>query len=992
MPLGRGGSRHLSYCCALALFSLRAADLSAPDQYEGRAVADIRFEPPTQPVTRADLGRLMPLHSGAPLHLAEVRSAIKKLYSTGLYSNIEVDTEPSANGVIVVIRTTEQWFVGPVEVRGKVNYPPNEGQIANAARLEMGTPFTDDEVQTAVKGIRSLLERNGLYLAKVEPRIERDPEHQEVALTFTVDTGKRARLTLPVITGDTRLPPEQLRKSARYKSLFRWKPATEDNVQRGVRNVRGKYQKADRLTADVSLDHSDYLADENRVRPTIDADGGPKVKITGQGAKVSKKTLQRYVPVFDEESVNRDLLVRGVANLRDYFQNQGYFDVQVDYQTANPDSDQENITYVVGLGDRHKVVRLDVTGNRYFKTDAIRERIFIRPKGTVRLRHGRYSDGFAKRDREAITALYQDNGFQDAKVTVNTIDDYEGKKGDVAVTIAIEESAQYKVAALNVEGITLPERTEIISPLASTPGQPFSKNNVALDRDYILNIYQSRGYVDAAFDWRMNPGPGPEEVSLTYVVNEGQPRFVRDVLLTGLRKTRHRLVDPNVLLKTGDSLSWTRMGEMQRRLYDLGVFDKVDMAIQNPQGDTENKYVLYHFTEGHRYYLGVGFGAELARIGGSQTSLQGAAGQTGFSPRASLEVSRLNMFGLGHSLNFKSRYSTLDRRVSLNYLAPRYRNVEGRNISFTALYDNTRDVRTFTARRFEASAQLSQKLSKPTTILWRYTWRDVAVDKNTLKITPFLIPLLAQTARIGMVSANLIQDRRDDPTNAHRGIYNTADLGLAYSAFGGNSDFLRFLVRNSYYKTIRGNLVLASNTEFGWIHPFNVPATLTPFDYIPLPERFFGGGSTSHRGFPDNQAGPRDATTGFPLGGNALVLHSTELRFPFVGENIDGVIFHDIGNVYSGLGNISFRFHQNSLTDFDNAVHAAGFGIRYRTPVGPVRVDLAYGINPPRFVGFQGTVAELLSAGVNPCQTLPGKCVEQSVRHFQFFFSIGQAF
>ena len=143
------------------------------------------------------------------------------------------------------------------------------------------------------------------------------------------------------------------------------------------------------------------------------------------------------------------------------------------------------------------------------------------------------------------------------------------------------------------------------------------------------------------------------------------------------------------------------MGGMQRRLYNLGVFDKVDMAIQNPQGDTENKYVLYHLTEGHRYYTAVGFGAE-SRASAAARPASTIPAAPPASPRAAaFEFSRLNLWGLGHSLNFKSRYSTLDRRVSLNYLAPRYRNVDGRNISVTALYDNTRDVLTFTARRLE---------------------------------------------------------------------------------------------------------------------------------------------------------------------------------------------------------------------------------------------------------------------------------------------------
>jgi outer membrane protein assembly factor BamA len=320
--------------------------------------------------------------------------------------------------------------------------------------------------------------------------------------------------------------------------------------------------------------------------------------------------------------------------------------------------------------------------------------------------------------------------------------------------------------------------------------------------------------------------------------------------------------------------------------------------------------------------MAIGFGAEIARIGGSQTSLNAPSGTTGFAPRGDLEVSRLNLWGLGHSLNFKGRYSTLDRRISLNYLAPRYRNVAGRNISFTALYDNTRDVLTFTARRLEGSVQVSNQLSKSTTALLRYTWRDVRVDQNTLKINPLLIPLVATPARVALIGGNIIQDRRDNAADAHHGYYNTLDASLVEHYFGGNRNFARFLARNSYYKTLFTDFVLASNTQFGWIHPFSITQPVNgpvvdPFDYVPISERFFGGGSMSHRGFPDNQAGPRDTLTGFPLGGNALLFHSTELRFPFIGDNMQGVVFHDMPNIYNDIGSISFRVHQNGLTDFN---------------------------------------------------------------------------
>ena len=145
-------------------------------------------------------------------------------------------------------------------------------------------------------------------------------------------------------------------------------------------------------------------------------------------------------------------------------------------------------------------------------------------------------------------------------------------------------------------------------------------------------------------------------------------------------------------------------------------------------------------------------------------------------------------------------------------------------------------------------------------------------------IPTLLVPQLLQPVRIGILSGNVVQDRRDNPADAHRGIYNTADVGLASKAFGSQRTFTRFLVRNATYTPIGKKLVFARQIEFGLIKPFSIPKGLTETDVIPLPERFFGGRSISHRGFGENQAGPRDigqpaapgapATqpTGFPLG------------------------------------------------------------------------------------------------------------------------------
>jgi outer membrane protein insertion porin family len=969
---------------ALAVSSAPAAVVN-PEEYQGRPIAGVRFEPPKQPIPTDQLHKMLDLRPRAALQPAQVRAAIKALYATGRFADVEIEAEPAGGGAVsLVVRTVEQWFIGPVEVKGKIKSPPNAGQLANATRLQLGQPYEENSLQTAVNSLENLLKRNGLYQASVQPQVTRDDEHQQVELTFVVDTGKRARLEQPAITGQPGMPEEKVASAAKYKGWFRWKYATADNVQAGLRNVENKYEKQDRLTAAVSLEGRQYDNAANRVKPTINVTGGPRVKITAEGAKVSGKNLKKYVPVYDEGTVNRDLLVQGARNLRDYFQAAGYFEADVDFRTETPGPDQERIVYVVNAGQRHKLASVEVQGNHYFKTEGIRERMFIQGAGFLYLRHGRYSQGFADRDGDAISALYRANGFRDVKVTIDTVDDYKGKKGSVGAIVHIEEGRQYFVSDLAITGAQQMSLAEITPHLALSKGQPFSEDNVALDRDYLLMVYQSRGFPDVIFDWKMSPGPGPQQFKVQYLITEGERRYVRDVVISGMHTTRWRLVKPLIDLKAGDPLSWTQMGDMQQGLYNLGVFDKVDMAIQNPQGGTQNKYVLYHLGEGNRYSVAVGAGAEFARIGGSQTSLNNPSGAAGFAPRGSLEVSRLNMWGLGHTVTLKGSYSTLDRRVSLNYFAPRYRNVEGRNISLTALYDNTRDVLTFTAKRYEGSVQLSQKISKATNALFRLSYRDARVDQSTLKIEPGLIPLLAQADHTALISSSLIQDRRDDPANAHKGIFNSADVGVSERAWGSTRNFVRFLGRNSYYHRAGANNVIASNTQFGWIAQFAAPAGIDPAIAIPLPERFFGGGSTALRGVPENQAGPRDALTGFPIGGNALLFHSTEFRFPFIGENIDGVFFHDMGNIYSSAGKISFRVHQRDLTDFDYMIHAAGFGVRYRTPLGPIRLDLAYSINPPSFMGLKGNYQDLLFGRATR--------VRQSVSHFQFFFSIGQAF
>ena len=953
--------------------------LAAPDDYEGKTVGAITFDPAVQPLTYDQLVSILDVKTGRMLRSEDVRASIQRLYGTGEYADIAVDATLQNGSVNLRFITTAALFIGYIGSEG-VPEPPNKGQIITAAKLQLGTEYSQGDVQQAVEGITGLLKRNGFFNPLIAPNIETHSDLQQVNVDFRIEPGKRARFGGINVTGNPGRPVEAILSATGWKgfhSLFPWRPLTDNRVQSGVDGVRSWYLKHDFLMAKVNLAAMPFDVETNRVFPTLDINPGPKVDVSIAGAKVSKARLRSLLPIYQERSVDTDLLREGSRDLVGYFQGQGYFEAEASYETSTSETGVQTIEYTVSKGGRHKLVLLDIEGNKYFTTPTLRERMYMTPAAFLRFPRGRYSREYRDRDITAIRDLYRASGFLDVQVTSRQIDDYQGKIDQIAVFIDISEGPQWYVSSLRVTGVPPDDEKYLRTILHSTEGQPYSDVNIANDRDNILQYYYDNGYPEAKFDFTSTPASDPHRQDLEFLVTPGRREYVRGVVVNGLRTTKPDLVRSRISLANGAALSQSQITESQRRLYDLGIFARVDTAIQNPEGEEPTKDVLYALEEARLYSFTSGFGAEIARIGGGTTTLDRPAGAAGFSPRVTLGVSRLNAFGLGHTATVQGLVSTLEQRALFQYLIPQLEGTTKLNLQFNVFFDNSKDVRTFSAQREEGSVQLGQRLSKANSVQYRFVYRNVSIIGTPL-VSPELIPLLSQPVRVALISGTFIHDRRDDPLDAHRGTYNTIDIGFAPHTFGSEISFGRVVARNATYHRVTKNITFARSTYFGSMN------RLAGIPEIPLAERFFSGGSSSQRAFPDLQAGPRDPTTGFPIGGNALFMNTLELRFPLIGDNIGGVLFNDMGNVYSSVDKISLRFHQRNLTDFDYGVQAFGFGIRYRTPIGPVRVDLSLSPNSPRFNGYKGTYEDLLFQRGTP--------VTQRINVFQFHLSLGQQF
>src|SRR5579864_3298341 len=453
-------------------------------QFEGRRIVDVQFSSP-QPLDPADLARAQPLKPGQPLRAEDVSHAIDGLFSTGCFEDIAVEVEPGSDGVRVRFVTKNATFVGGVSVEGSIMESPNRGQLTSAVNLSLGAPFHDEDIAHAAENVQHLLEANGLYEAEVTPSIERSDAAQQVFITLHVKEGKRAKYSTPVIEGNSMLSDDTILRITgwRIPIIHWWRKVTDARTRKGVQYLLAKYEKRDRLLARVELKKLDYDYERRLLHPDLSVDPGPQVKVKAVETKMSQRVLKRYVPVFEERTIDNDLLVEGKRNLHDYLQSQGYYDADVDFRVQPPQNDLETIEYVISRGERHKLVKLSIAGNKYFDTGTIRERMFMEP-ASFRIRHGRYNEVFRRKDEENISDLYRSNGFRDVKVS-SAVDDHDspGKTGELAVTVRIEENAQWFVDHLDIQCASQLKLDEIVPQLASSAGQPFSETNLASDRE-----------------------------------------------------------------------------------------------------------------------------------------------------------------------------------------------------------------------------------------------------------------------------------------------------------------------------------------------------------------------------------------------------------------------------------------------------------------------------------------------------------------------------
>jgi len=938
---------------------------SSKVSYDGQNV--VRVETITNP--RLSVESVLPLidqKANEPYSTAKIQETVEAIKKTGRFSNVEVSVKPEAGGLHVTFTLEPALYFGLLRFPGATkvfSYP----RLLQVADIQPETAYKRELVANAGGALLNFFISLGYFQAQVQSETEFDDQHLLANLTFYVNLGKRAKIGTAKVIGP---PPGEAERYLQDTRSFRatatggalkpGKSYTSRRLNSAVKLIQRDLVQEHRLANRTRLEKPAYHPNTNHADVLISVQPGPIVNVSTIGAKFSSipflnsRRMKKLVPIFSEGTVDEDLVEEGRRNLIEFFQSKGYFGVQVAAKFQQQ-AGKVDLVYEVNRGPRQKVASVSFRGNQHIDEDELSKQVAI--KNHHFLSRGKFSDKLLKQSIRSISAFYKDHGYEDVKVTP----DVAHRESKVLVTFVVDEGEQTLVEKLTIEGTRHIPNYQLAPQggFRLRDGQPFSPRGLSDDRSHIMAAYLDRGFLNSEFDSTVSRDPSdPHKVSVAYIVTERQQVYVDNVLLLGQDHTKAKLIQRTANITPETPLSQGKMLEAESSLFDLGVFDSASVDPRRPITDQTREDLLVKLHETRRNTLTYGLGLEIARRGGNVPSgtialpglppvLTGgknfeSSENTFVSPRGSLEYTRNNVRGLAESFSFSALFSRLDQRAVTTYTDPHFR-LSSWNSLFSASIERTTENPIFEARLAEGSWQLEKPLNKDKTrrVQLRYRFRRTIL--SNLSIPDLVLPQ-DQRLRLSTVSATWIRDTRDKPLDASRGFYQTLDLAITPKLLGSSANFARLLGQSSYYKGL-GKTVWANRITLGL-------ATAIGDSRVPTSERFFSGGETTIRGFPINGAGPQRtvpvcsvptdpstcANINVPVGGNQLFIFNSEYRFPLgIKEGLGAAVFYDGGNVYGPI-NVS-QFVRN----YTNTV---GFGLRYSTPVGPVRIDIGRNLNP----------------------------------------------
>jgi outer membrane protein insertion porin family len=624
--------------------------------------------------------------------------------------------------------------------------------------------------------------------------------------------------------------------------------------------------------------------------------GNTRLGTTELQEKIDLKLGSVYNPVEVQRARER---------LKEAYEDEGYFEVQITPEVETFADGDVKVVFTINEGRRITIDRIVIHGNKGL-TDrqikavmATKERQYFILRGTVQRQR-------LEEDIERIMGLYQDHGYVQARVERHDVR-VDRETARVTITIDMVEGAQYRVGNVRLTGVSLLPEEEIRRQLGLKGGEVFSRTALREGVRNITDLYSTIGRASADVIPRTEQQPATTTVDVTIEVVEGPEVYVERINITGNTRSEDRILRREIPFVEGDLFTLQQLRRARQRLINLGYFDTVNVTTQ-PGTDKTRIIVNVEVTERP---------TGIFSIGGGFSSVDSFVG--------TLDIAQNNFLGRGWQLSLRLRAGARTQQGIISFTEPW---LFDRPLS--AGFDLFNVRRQYTEFNYDSLGG-NVRLSHPFAEYWRWQTSYRLTRDEISDISDASNTLLRDELGDRVTSAitmGVTRDSRDAIATPTKG--GLTILSLDVAGLGGDSRFVKTVASSTYFQPIWLGHIVSGRAEagygFGWSD--------TP---LPVFERFYLGGPNSIRSFKARRISPRDET-GLRIGGTSQVLGNVEYIVPLP-FNFRAAGFFDVGNVYG----FTTKF------DLTDTREAAGAGIRWQSPFGPIRVD--YGINLDRRKG-----------------------------------------
>lgn len=861
------------------------------------------------PIAPDELEQLLAIEVGQPLDEERVRRTLLRISRSGRAAEAAVYARDEAGGRVAVVVLWADPQAAAVELAGEL--PLARDQLLALVPQVAGEPLREDRVLRGVYRLEEALRAEGYLDARVALAVGADGGRGGVAIVYTVSAGERWRVGELALDGlGDAVPRQEAIAALRAQPGEPLRSASvRDDPERLQRLLIRRGYRLARVEAATEQRHPESRTADLAYRVTL----GPVVELELVGA--DRKQLERrdLLPFMGAAGYDEALLLQAVAQIRSDFQKRGHYRVQVDSEERR-EGDRLVVRLEVIPGPRFSLEELRFAGNETVPADQLGRRMATAPRRLLTPGSGRLVDEVLAADLSNLRSFYALEGYGEARVGPARVEE----QGDrLSLTVEISEGPRRRVGELRLEGVERLDAEALRRDLPIAPGRPYHRVLVELALDQVKAAYERQGFGAALASANTEWNADRSLATVTIRVLEGQRTEIDAVLLRGLRRTRTDVVRRFVDLEPGEPLSTVRLLETQRQLYRLGIFSRVDVQVPRASPGGGAAEVVIQLEEGRTRSVAYGAGYD------SETGARGL-----------LRLSQQDLFGRAVSVGLDAIAGERNQLFRLLYRQPYL--FTTRLELLGNLYREVEDRPAFDVLRRGSQVGLARQLGD-LRLGATFDYRIVELESLDPDVD---VPLESRNARVASLTPSVLYDRRDDPLDPRRGWSVSGQIERAAPLFDADAEFTKLFAQWTGYLDLRRFGVVAASLRGGSIenHRAATERGDQGIDLVPAAERFYAGGRTSHRAYSRDELGIASETLFVrgpervvPLGGGALALGNFEYRFGIAGP-VGGSLFVDVGQVWRSTSEVDLR----------QLRWGAGVGVRYLSPIGPLRLEIGW--------------------------------------------------